>query len=53
MTGDEKFYEVCDKWGILIMDDFWLANPSDGPITSCFFFNLLINSYFYFSSNNK
>ncbi len=27
----EKFYEMCDKYGILIWNDFWLANPSDGP----------------------
>jgi hypothetical protein len=31
MTGNEGFYNACDKYGILIMDDFWLANPSDGP----------------------
>jgi hypothetical protein len=24
-------YEACDKYGILIYDDFWLANRSDGP----------------------
>ena len=30
-TGHEAFYEVCDKYGILIWDDFWLANPVDGP----------------------
>lgn len=31
MTGHEAFYDVCDKYGILIWDDFWLANPVDGP----------------------
>lgn len=31
MTGNEAFYHACDKYGILIWDDFWLANPSDGP----------------------
>lgn len=31
MTGDEHFYDACDKYGILIWDDFWLANPVDGP----------------------
>ena len=31
MTGNEEFYNACDKYGILIMDDFWLANPGDGP----------------------
>ena len=27
----EKFYQLCDKYGILVWNDFWLANPSDGP----------------------
>jgi hypothetical protein len=31
MTGNEAFYHACDKYGILIWDDFWLANPGDGP----------------------
>ena len=31
MTGDEEFYNACDKYGVLIWDDFWLANPADGP----------------------
>jgi hypothetical protein len=30
-TCDEDFYNACDKYGILIWDDFWLANPGDGP----------------------
>lgn len=29
--GDEAFYEACDRHGILIWQDFWLANPWDGP----------------------
>jgi len=29
-TGDDAFYEACDRHGILIMQDFWLANPWDG-----------------------
>ena len=29
--GDEEFYEACDRWGIMVWQDFWLANPSDGP----------------------
>src|ERR1022692_1110520 len=31
MVGREDFYNACDRYGILIWDDFWLANPSDGP----------------------
>ena len=31
MTNHPGFYEACDKYGILIWDDFWLANPFDGP----------------------
>jgi hypothetical protein len=31
MTHHPAFYEACDKYGILIWDDFWLANPVDGP----------------------
>ena len=31
MTGDDDFYKVCDKYGVMIWDDFWLANPGDGP----------------------
>ncbi len=31
MTNHRAFYEAADKYGILIWDDFWLANPADGP----------------------
>ena len=31
MTGDEEFYEACDRHGMMIWQDFWLANPYDGP----------------------
>jgi hypothetical protein len=31
MTGDEDFYETCDRYGLMIWDDFWLANPVEGP----------------------
>jgi hypothetical protein len=30
-TGDEEFFEACDRHGIVIWQDFWLANPVDGP----------------------
>lgn len=30
-TGDEEFYEACDRHGITVWQDFWLANPYDGP----------------------
>lgn len=31
MVADDEFYDACDKYGIMIWDDFWLANPVDGP----------------------
>ncbi len=31
MTNQEAFYDACDRYGLLIFDDFWLANPVDGP----------------------
>jgi hypothetical protein len=30
-TNNEAFYDACDKYGLLVWDDFWLANPADGP----------------------
>ena len=29
-TG-EDFYELCDKYGLLLWDEFFQPNPSDGP----------------------
>lgn len=29
--GDDEFYEACDRNGIVVWQDFWLANPWDGP----------------------
>ena len=31
MTGDEELYEAADRHGIMVWQDFWLANPADGP----------------------
>ena len=30
-VGDDEFYEACDRHGIVVWQDFWLANPWDGP----------------------
>jgi beta-galactosidase/beta-glucuronidase len=30
-STSELFYELCDKYGILLWDEFFQANPSDGP----------------------
>ncbi len=29
--GDDELYEACDRHGIVVWQDFWLANPWDGP----------------------
>jgi hypothetical protein len=29
--GDEAFYQACDRHGVMVWQDFWLANPWDGP----------------------
>jgi hypothetical protein len=29
-VGKEEFFDACDKYGLLVWNDFWLANPSDG-----------------------
>jgi hypothetical protein len=30
-STNEDFYELCDKYGILLWDEFFQPNPSDGP----------------------
>ena len=30
-VGDDEFFDACDKYGIMVWQDFWLANPWDGP----------------------
>ena len=30
-TGDKAFYDAADRFGVVIWQDFWLANPWDGP----------------------
>ena len=29
--GKEEFFDACDRYGLLVWNDFWLANPADGP----------------------
>ncbi|MBZ5566182.1 MAG: discoidin domain-containing protein, partial [Acidobacteriia bacterium] len=29
--GGDAFYEACDRHGVMVWQDFWLANPWDGP----------------------
>ena len=30
-VGDEAFFDACDRYGVVVWQDFWLANPLDGP----------------------
>jgi hypothetical protein len=30
-TGDEALYDAADRNGVVVWQDFWLANPLDGP----------------------
>ena len=29
--GGDALYEACDRHGVMVWQDFWLANPWDGP----------------------
>ena len=29
--GEDEFYDACDRHGVMVWQDFWLANPWDGP----------------------
>jgi hypothetical protein len=46
MTGHPGFYDAADKYGIMLMDDFWYANPWDGP-------NATDEPLFYSASEKK
>jgi len=36
-TTDEEFYDACDKYGLMVWDDFWLnANPNLPSDIHCF-----------------
>lgn len=36
-TTDDEFYEACDKYGLMVWDDFWLnANPNLPSDIHCF-----------------
>jgi beta-galactosidase/beta-glucuronidase len=36
-TTDEEFYEACDKYGLMVWDDFWLnSNPNLPGDINCF-----------------
>jgi hypothetical protein len=30
-VGDDAFFDACDRYGVVVWQDFWLANPLDGP----------------------
>lgn len=30
-VGDDEFFAACDRHGVMAWQDFWLANPWDGP----------------------
>jgi len=41
-TTDEEFYDACDKYGIMVWDDFWLnSNPNLPGDIHCFNSNVI------------
>ena len=30
-VGAEEFFAACDRHGVMVWQEFWLANPADGP----------------------
>lgn len=30
-VGDDAFFDACDRYGVVVWQDFWLANPADAP----------------------
>jgi len=30
-SNSELFFQMCDQYGILVWQDFWIVNPGDGP----------------------
>ncbi len=30
-VDDDAFFDACDRNGVVVWEDFWLANPFDGP----------------------
>ncbi len=30
-SNSEEFFAQCDKYGIMVWTEFWMANPGDGP----------------------
>jgi len=41
-TTDEEFYDACDKYGIMVWDDFWLnSNPNLPGDINCFNVNVI------------
>ncbi|MGC9260945.1 MAG: glycosyl hydrolase 2 galactose-binding domain-containing protein [Phycisphaerae bacterium] len=30
-SNSEEFFALCDKYGVMVWTEFWMANPGDGP----------------------